>query len=393
MADGRPALASLWLGLLAATGCHMTVQARYSPSVPSAPSAIRALQVGTFFGEAEFYAVPTRIEANGGDTYELPVPVADFMRDAFVAEMNARQIVIGGTHWVDAEIMRFEFPWVDQVLSPSRAICSMVVRFVVRDCRGVAFEKTYGRLLEFPAVKSGWGKPQPEHVGKAFVELLRRALLAFFDDPAVMAVVGPSAPACSAGPSYPASDYQPELPPRGVHTHDGGYMRWGVGASYLHAGYRNQGTQVTISGWGMGMNMAFGMAVARNLILFGELAGSTAWGPTKTGISSDATNANMISIGPGLVYYVEPMNLYLSGALAFAFFSLTNPGAEPAGRQTEVGGAGFAGSLLVGKEWWISDNWGIGLAAMLHAGSLKVKDVDARMTAVGGSLLLSATYN
>ena len=192
------ALCVLALGLVA-TGCHMLVETRYVPSAVQAPSAIRALQVGTFRGEAQFEATPSRIEGNGGDTYELPVTVSAFLRDAFLAEINARQIVVAGdAKRVDGQVMEFDFPWVEQLYDPARARCFMSFRFTVRDRDQTVFEKTYEQSLEFGLIKNSWGKPQGKHVSQAFVQLLKRVFGAFLEDPAAIALFSSSAPASSS---------------------------------------------------------------------------------------------------------------------------------------------------------------------------------------------------
>jgi hypothetical protein len=49
---------------------------------------------------------------------------------------------------------------------------------------------------------------------------------------------------------------------------------------------------------------------------------------------------------------------------------------------------------VVGKEWWISQNWGFGLAGEFIAASMKDEtDPKVTWTASAYSLLFSATYN
>ena len=191
-------LGAVALGL-AATGCHMMVEPHYLPSAVQASSAIRALQVGTFRGEAQFAATPTRIEGNGGDTYELPMAVSAFLHDAFLVEINTRQIVAArDAKRVDGQLVEFDFPWVEQMYNPSRARCFMSFRFTVRDRGQTLLEKTYEQSLELGVIKSSWGKPQGNHVAHAFAQLLRQVFDAFLQDPAVLALFSSSAPASSS---------------------------------------------------------------------------------------------------------------------------------------------------------------------------------------------------
>jgi hypothetical protein len=54
---------------------------------------------------------------------------------------------------------------------------------------------------------------------------------------------------------------------------------------------------------------------------------------------------------------------------------------------------------LVGKEWWVSDNWGLGLSGQMVPGTFRGKDPDLTLglvpswKATAFSLLFSATYN
>jgi len=53
---------------------------------------------------------------------------------------------------------------------------------------------------------------------------------------------------------------------------------------------------------------------------------------------------------------------------------------------------GFGVQGLVGKEWWVSQDWGIGVAGEVLASSMK-DDADESMTGLAFGLLFSATYN
>jgi CxxC motif-containing protein (DUF1111 family) len=87
---------------------------------------------------------------------------------------------------------------------------------------------------------------------------------------------------------------------------------------------------------------------------------------------------------------VSPANVYISANLLIAEYQLTSNG-------NELGKAelGPGVSLMVGKEWWVSPNWGLGLAAQLLGASLKDKGGgNAPLWSVGGlALVFSATYN
>jgi hypothetical protein len=56
-------------------------------------------------------------------------------------------------------------------------------------------------------------------------------------------------------------------------------------------------------------------------------------------------------------------------------------------------------SLVLGKEWWVSDNWGLGLAGQLYAARMKdrqpafVGSETPTWRALGLNLLFSASFN
>jgi hypothetical protein len=195
------------------------------------------------------------------------------------------------------------------------------------------------------------------------------------------------------GAYYP----QPDLgPPPGHHLHDGFYMRLTMGPGYLNAKYNVGGQDATISGGGMAMAFAFGGSVTPNLVIYGEFMGTVAMDPKlERGETSQNTgfDVNLFGIGPGVAYYLEPMNMYFSGTLAFSQVTASSSSSGSSNDTADLTNMGIGGSFMVGKEWWVSHDWGLGIAGMLHLASMKMKIVDSTMTAAAFSILFSATYN
>ena len=57
---------------------------------------------------------------------------------------------------------------------------------------------------------------------------------------------------------------------------------------------------------------------------------------------------------------------------------------------------GFGAKAGLGKEWWIADHWGIGLAAQVVLAwnqDEAVSQAPPTWSTVGGALALSVTYN
>ena len=174
-------------------------------------------------------------------------------------------------------------------------------------------------------------------------------------------------------------------------------MRLTAGVGVLNMKDSLGGQDRTISGGGMAMSFAFGGALTPKLILYGELLMTAATDPR---VDSGETSQNLgydrtlSGIGPGVAYYLIPSNVYFSGTLAFSKVteSSTNNGSTNS-RSVDITDMGIGASFMVGKEWWVSQNWGLGVAGYLHLASMKMKNDDTKMTASAVGVLFSATYN
>jgi hypothetical protein len=184
------------------------------------------------------------------------------------------------------------------------------------------------------------------------------------------------------------------LPPPNVH--DGFYLRLHVGfGSTSLEGKDGVGNQNTFSGAGLSFGVALGGTVAPNLVVFGTFLSSIAEEPTISSgqgpsFASDGS-AGLFGVGAGVAYYVQPLNLYLSGAIAGLQVDISDANANSV--YESKFGFGFQG--IVGKEWWVSPEWGLGIALeAVVAGGMKDKN-DSSLTWSGHAvnLLFSATYN
>jgi hypothetical protein len=155
---------------------------------------------------------------------------------------------------------------------------------------------------------------------------------------------------------------------------------------------------MTVSGAGGAFSFAMGGAVTPNLVVFGELLQSVAVDPKiESGsqtITSQDNSAAIVGIGAGVVYYL-PNNVYLSGTLAFSQISLRDADDE------EVADTKFGPGLsfVAGKEWWVSENWGLGAAGQLYAATMKDREPmviggePPTWRALGLNLLFTASFN
>jgi hypothetical protein len=76
------------------------------------------------------------------------------------------------------------------------------------------------------------------------------------------------------------------------------------------------------------------------------------------------------------------MNFYLTASLAFANVSLAEIDTVDEVRSD----GGFGTGLDVGKEWWVSKSWGLGLAARLVYVTSEI------YSSTGLGVVFSATY-
>jgi hypothetical protein len=161
------------------------------------------------------------------------------------------------------------------------------------------------------------------------------------------------------------------------------------------------GASLDVSGGGAMFGIAGGGVVAPNLILYGAFMFNSAVNPdvkfdgTLVGTGTGDSSADIVAIGPGVAYYIEPANVFLSGTLLLAKLTVNDSN----GNKTGESDWGFGIEGQVGKEWWVSDHWGLGAAAQILVSAMKDKEALVAggeiptWTATSFSLAFSATYN
>jgi hypothetical protein len=178
----------------------------------------------------------------------------------------------------------------------------------------------------------------------------------------------------------------------GAQQHEGFFIRPELGIGYVNSSASQRGSDVAVYGGASDFSLAVGGALKENLILAGHLYTTAASDPDMElngfKVSTRDTTSGLVGIGPQLTYYFMPLNLYVSGTLAITRLVTKTNGVEG---KTDVGlGARFA----AGKEWWVSDNWGLGVAAHLGLSSNKDQGPDApRIGTWTSGIAFSATYN
>ncbi len=177
-----------------------------------------------------------------------------------------------------------------------------------------------------------------------------------------------------------------------VNRHQGFYLNLDLGFGYLGSSFSEGGTDVKLSGGAGEFSVAIGGAVSENLILAGQFWLYSVSDPKVTvnsqSVTASGATLRLTGIGVDLVYYMMPANLYLSIAPALTSLSLEYGGVSS---TTETG---LGVRLAVGKEWWVSERWGIGVDGNMVLASNKDKGAGAPTWgsfAIG--VAFSATYN
>jgi len=144
----------------------------------------------------------------------------------------------------------------------------------------------------------------------------------------------------------------------------------------------------------VGLGVDVGSAVIENLIVRGRLRGAVSY------YRDNDFGANVLfsfgTLGIGVDYYFTPINIYVGGTVSVA--GITRADEDRANRSK----AGIGLDLDVGKEWWISRRWAIGIALratyidVAPANILRAADIDpsdARLRSFHVGLQFSATFN
>jgi hypothetical protein len=137
--------------------------------------------------------------------------------------------------------------------------------------------------------------------------------------------------------------------------HFGFYIRPDLGFGYM----TSSESGVTLSGFAGLAGVAIGGAIQENSILAVHIIDAVAQNPTVSAGGSSAntndTSVTLWGIGPQYTYYFMPANVYLSTTLALTRMHSSSPGASGDSDW------GIGTRVAVGKEWWVSDHWGLGV--------------------------------
>jgi len=198
--------------------------------------------------------------------------------------------------------------------------------------------------------------------------------------------------------AYGPYPYYRTVPTPGAETHDGGYLRMQLGFNSTTLSARSGGNTVEYGGGGASAAIAFGYSITPHFVPYIELlaAGAVDLDTRVNGTSprSSSLGNNVFGVGPGAASYFGP-NLFVAATLLVAYCEVTDSKGNTLVRSDN----GLAFEALFGKEWWTSDNWGLGVSGQMIFGAMKGRDPDLMLETVPSwrtsqfSLLFSATYN
>ncbi len=181
--------------------------------------------------------------------------------------------------------------------------------------------------------------------------------------------------------------------------HDPGFFfRGALGVGFSGASL-DDSQETTFTGAGGLVSLAVGGTVAPNFALYADLFGFSMLEPTvsQNGVEAgkaDDTTATLAAIGLGASYYLMPLNLYFAGSIGTGQATIeTRARVGPVEVVlNEDSKPGLAVSLMVGKEWWVSRRWGMGIAGQAIFGRVET-DGGTELGLLGFGVLFSATMN
>ena len=175
-------------------------------------------------------------------------------------------------------------------------------------------------------------------------------------------------------------------------VHDGGFfLRSTVGGGYARTADEEEGDRIALKGVSGNFDVAIGAMVKKNFAVHATFGG---WGlvdPTfefngQEEVVTD-TAMTMVMFGAGFTYYLGPSNTYLTACAGAASLIFDFEG------ESHDSDTGVAFEVGLGKEWWVSDRWGIGLSGTAGYHSIPTGDSASHFKGPSFSVRFSATFN
>jgi hypothetical protein len=184
-----------------------------------------------------------------------------------------------------------------------------------------------------------------------------------------------------------------------IHSHEGFYLRMaaGLGVGFGAVSGSADG-DFRMSGLAADLMLSIGYSVIPNLSvtfdIFTDSIISARITGTKVGDGDDMSQGFM-GFGAGVNWYFMPSNAFIGGSLGVgsSFVAAWRP-SQNGGQLTlnRYNSAGFMMQVMGGREWWVSDNWGVGVAGQYILSVFPSTD-SGTLVSHGLCVLVTATYN
>jgi hypothetical protein len=161
----------------------------------------------------------------------------------------------------------------------------------------------------------------------------------------------------------------------------------GVANSSIDAG---SGVDLKLDGTAGDINFAIGGMIAQNLALHGTLWGWSVSDPDADlgGMTGTVDGSITLSaLGGGITYYIMPANVYLSGSVGGGTLDAEGPGSSGSSDL------GLVIDVTLGKEWWVGNSWGLGVAIGGSYHSIPDGGVPESWSGTSFALRFTATMN
>ena len=193
-------------------------------------------------------------------------------------------------------------------------------------------------------------------------------------------------------PPAPPDTYLDDLPPETEGRHRGFFMRLALGPGYYSMWADSPEGSLLLRAAGAGLSLSLGGALAENFVLFGEIALQSTLDPQvdtyESGRARAGTSVTTAAIGAGLGYHLMPAQVFFAGSLLVAQARAVDRPTERLLGKTDLGPAL---GLAVGKDWWMSPSWTIGVLGRVLLARLR-DPAHGRSGAMWDSLGLSAAF-
>lgn len=187
------------------------------------------------------------------------------------------------------------------------------------------------------------------------------------------------------------------------HTHDGFFLNIAMGIGYQSANFAydshlydengEKTKEFNISGAATDLDLKFGGRIADNLLLHVTLAGATSTASEDVG-EDDKVKVNLSIFGLGTTYYFLD-NYFATASFGMSEYHIDSNIATFTAKAEDIVGnlvCGLAFQIGAGKEWWVSENWGIGVSMALLYG-FDFGEYDYRDASTSVAIRFSATWN